>query len=158
MLINSLIELAVISIISKDRQETSHSQWLALPQGWALQSVPCGTAVPEVWMHLPKWMQRTWLAAFQCLCPLKQGSKAGERGPCLSWLPSGGNIKVPNAWHFPRESRACRYLLLWRRRWLGAGACRRHWDCSAFEGCYLITLLHNDITCVFPLLIHLCRL
>lgn len=35
---------------------------------------------------------------------------------------------------------------------------RRHRDCSAFEGLYLITLLHNNITCVFPLLIHLCLL
>lgn len=35
MLINSVMELAMIS---KDRQEISHSQWLALPQGWALQT------------------------------------------------------------------------------------------------------------------------
>lgn len=51
MLIDSVIELANISVISKDGQEMNHSQWLALPQGWgAAKLVPGHTVVTGLCM------------------------------------------------------------------------------------------------------------
>lgn len=161
MLINSVIELAIISIISKDRQEISRSQWLALPQGWGWQSESLVALKCQKCECICQSGSRgPGLLHSNCSALWNRGVRLGKRGPCLPWLPSGGNRKAPKCLAFPKGKQSLQVPAALEEKVAGSRSlhARRHWDCSAFERCYLITLLHNDITCVFPLLIHFCQL
>lgn len=76
MLINSVMELAIISIISKDRQEISHSQWLALPQGWHCKLSPW-------WFHSARSViafDKVDPEGLACCIPMSLPSETGESG------------------------------------------------------------------------------
>lgn len=81
-----------------------------------------------------------------------------REGTRLLWLPSGVGRKVLECLVLPKGNQSPRVPAAPEEAAVGSRRqrARRHPDCSAFEGLYLISLLHNNITCVLPLLIHLC--
>lgn len=156
MLIDSVMEMASISVISKDGQETNHSQCPG--DGRAAKPVPGGTAMPGARTPLPNWTRKGCRAPFQQLCPPERGNGAGERGLLSSGCSLEGMGKDPQCLAFPEGNRSPRVPAAPEEATAGSRSlcASRRRGCSAFEGLYLITLLHNNITCVFPLLIHLC--
>lgn len=95
-----------------------------------------------------------------CCIPIPLPSETGESSWGEGALSSGGNRKAPKCLAFPKGKQKLQVPAALEEMVAGSRSlhARRHRDCSAFEGCYSITLLHNDITCVFPLLIHFCWL
>lgn len=152
------MEMANVSVISKDGQETNYSQCPG--DGRAAKPVPGGTAMPGERTPLPNWTREGCRAPFQHLCPLERGNGAGERGLLVSGCSPEGTGKGPQRLAFPKGNRSPQGPAAPEEATAGSRSLRasRRQDCSAFEGLYLITLLPNNITCVFPLLIHLCLL
>lgn len=121
MLIDSVMEMASISVISKDGQETNHSQ---CPWDGRLRSrSPVAPQCQERARLCQIGLGRAAVLPFHSSALRKEGMglARGDSSPPVA-LQRGWE-RVPSAWRFPRGTGALGYPLLRRRRRPGAGAC-----------------------------------